>query len=168
MEKEEIKMWEVMPAVALRGLTIFPHMIIHFDLSRQKSIIAVEQAMMQVQKIFVITQKDTSVEEPVKEELYQIGTVAVIKQVSKLPGGLVRVLVEGITRGRLKELESISVNLPEDEFLQAQVEVLEEAIFRDSGQEMSIEEEAMLRQIKDMVAQYSLLYPKIGKGLSAL
>ena len=167
MEKEEMKMWEVMPAVALRGLTIFPHMIIHFDLSRQKSIIAVEQAMMQEQKIFVITQKDTSVEEPVKEELYQIGTVAVIKQVSKLPGGLVRVLVEGITRGRLKELESISVNLPEDEFLQAQVEVLEEAIFRDSGQEMSIEEEAMLRQIKDMVAQYSLLYPKIGKGLSA-
>lgn len=167
MEKEEMKMWEVMPAVALRGLTIFPQMIIHFDLSRQKSIIAVEQAMMQEQKLFVITQKDSSVEEPGKEELYSVGTIAVIKQVSKLPGGLVRVLVEGISRGRLMDLESISLNQPEDEFLQAQVLSVEEATFRDSREEMSIEEEAMFRQIKDMIAQYSILYPKLGKGLSS-
>lgn len=166
MEREEIRMWEVMPAVALRGLTIFPHMIIHFDLSRQKSIIAVEQAMMQEQKLFVVTQRDSSVEEPVKEELYNVGTIVVIKQVSKLPGGLVRVLVEGISRGKWAEIESISLNLPEDEFLQAHVEEIEEVI-RDLTEEIPVEEEAMIRQIKDMVAQYSLLNPKIGKGLSS-
>ena len=167
MENKEIRMWEVMPAVALRGLTIFPRMIIHFDLSRQKSIIAVEQAMMQEQKLFVVTQRDSSVEAPGKEELYRVGTVAAIKQVSKLPGGLVRVLVEGISRGKLMELESLSLNLPEDEFLQAHVQTIEEAPVREMLEEIPIEEEAMLRQIKDMVAQYSLLHPKIGKGLSS-
>ena len=167
MENKEIRMWEVMPAVALRGLTIFPRMIIHFDLSRQKSIIAVEQAMMQEQKLFVVTQRDSSVEAPGKEELYRVGTVATIKQVSKLPGGLVRVLVEGISRGKLMELESLSLNLPEDEFLQAHVQTIEEAPVREMLEEIPIEEEAMLRQIKDMVAQYSLLHPKIGKGLSS-
>ena len=166
MEREEGKMREVIPAVALRGLTIFPHMIIHFDLSRQKSIIAVEQAMMQEQKLFVITQKDTSVEEPEKEDLYSIGTIVVIKQVSKLPGGLVRVLVEGIARARMMEIESISLNLPEDEFLQAQV-LEEKEETRSVLEEMPMEEEAMLRQLKEMIAEYSLLYPKIGKSLSS-
>lgn len=159
-------MWEVIPAVALRGLTIFPHMIIHFDLSRKKSIIAVEQAMMQDQKLFVITQKDTGVEEPAKEDLYSIGTIVVIKQISKLPGGLVRVLVEGIARAELMELESISLNLPEDEFLQAQILEEEEEV-RSVLEEIPMEEEAMLRQLKEMIAEYSLLHPKVGKGLSA-
>ena len=121
METKEMNLWEVMPAVALRGLTVFPHMIIHFDVSRQKSIIAVEQAMMQEQKLFLIAQKDMSVEEPVQEELYTIGTIACVKQVSKLPGGLVRVLVEGINRGKLELMESVSLENCEDEFLQASV-----------------------------------------------
>ena len=160
-------MWEVMPAVALRGLTIFPRMIIHFDLSRQKSIIAVEQAMMQEQKLFVITQRDSAVEEPVKEELYEVGTVVVIKQVSKLPGGLIRVLVEGITRAKLMEMESISLNRPGDLFLQAQVETVEEEPYKKISEEIPVEEEAMIRQIKEMVAQYGLLNPKIGKVLNS-
>ena len=71
----EMNLWEVMPAVALRGLTVFPNMIIHFDVSRQKSIIAVEQAMMQEQKIFLVAQKDLSVEEPTQEDVYEIGTL---------------------------------------------------------------------------------------------
>lgn len=168
MNNDEIKMWEVMPTVALRGLTIFPRMIIHFDLNRKKSIIAVEQAMMEEQKIFVITQENAVAEEPERKDLYDVGTVVVIKQVSKLPGGLVRVLVEGVSRGVLKDLESISVNHPDDEFLQAHVEIIEEENLRRYGEEIPAEEEARLRHIKEMMAQYNILNPKIGKGLAPI
>ena len=163
METKETNLWEVMPAVALRGLTIFPNMIIHFDVSRQKSIIAVEQAMMQEQKLFLVAQKDISVEEPTQEELYAIGTIAIVKQVSKLPGGLVRVLVEGIDRGELKLLENVSGEKEEDEFLQASVE----RIVEDVEEELSVEEEAMLRQIREMLGKYSMLNPKIAKSLTS-
>ena len=159
---EMTKLWEVMPAVALRGLTIFPNMIIHFDVSRPKSVIAVEQAMMQEQKIFLVAQKDMDVEEPAQEDVYTIGTMAVIKQVSKLPGGLVRVLVEGISRGKIEVLENISLEKPEDVFLQASVSLVEE---RKEENELSIEEEAMIRQIREMLAKYGMLNPKIAKSL---
>ena len=129
METKEINLWEVMPAVALRGLTIFPNMIIHFDVSRQKSIIAVEQSMMQEQKLFLVAQRDVSVEEPTQEDVYTIGTIATVKQVSKLPGGLVRVLVEGVSRAKLEVLETVALENPEDEFLQASVTgIMEEII----------------------------------------
>ena len=166
METKETNLWEVMPAVALRGLTIFPNMIIHFDVSRQKSIIAVEQAMMQEQKLFLVAQKDISVEEPAQEELYTIGTIAVVKQVSKLPGGLVRVLVEGIDRGELKLLETVSGEKEEDEFLQASVERIVEEV-QEEEEELSVEEEAMLRQIREMLGKYSMLNPKIAKSLTS-
>lgn len=166
METKETNLWEVMPAVALRGLTIFPNMIIHFDVSRQKSIIAVEQAMMQEQKLFLVAQKDISVEEPTQEELYVIGTIVVVKQVSKLPGGLVRVLVEGIDRGELKLLENVSGEKEEDEFLQASVERIVEEV-REEEEELSVEEEAMLRQIREMLGKYSMLNPKIAKSLNS-
>lgn len=167
METKEMNLWEVMPAVALRGLTVFPHMIIHFDVSRQKSIIAVEQAMMQEQKLFLIAQKDMSVEEPVQEELYTIGTIACVKQVSKLPGGLVRVLVEGINRGKLELMESVSLENCEDEFLQASVSRIEEVAEEEDKEELSVEEEAMLRQIREMLGKYSVLNPKIAKSLTS-
>ena len=166
METKEMNLWEVMPAVALRGLTVFPHMIIHFDVSRQKSIIAVEQAMMQEQKLFLVAQKDMSVEEPVQEELYTIGTIACVKQVSKLPGGLVRVLVEGINRGKLELMESVSLETCEDEFLQASVSRIEEVVEEADEEELSVEEEAMLRQIREMLGKYSVLNPKIAKSLT--
>ena len=167
METKEMNLWEVMPAVALRGLTVFPHMIIHFDVSRQKSIIAVEQAMMQEQKLFLIAQKDMSVEEPVQEELYTIGTIACVKQVSKLPGGLVRVLVEGINRGKLELMESVSLENCEGEFLQASVSRIEEVAEEEDKEELSVEEEAMLRQIREMLGKYSVLNPKIAKSLTS-
>ena len=167
METKKMNLWEVMPAVALRGLTVFPHMIIHFDVSRQKSIIAVEQAMMQEQKLFLIAQKDMSVEEPVQEELYTIGTIACVKQVSKLPGGLVRVLVEGINRGKLELMESVSLENCEDEFLQASVSRIEEVAEEEDKEELSVEEEAMLRQIREMLGKYSVLNPKIAKSLTS-
>lgn len=168
METKEINLWEVVPAIALRGLTIFPNMIIHFDVSRQKSIIAVEQAMMQDQKIFLVAQKDISVEEPAQEDVYTIGTIATVKQVSKLPGGLVRVLVEGIYRAKLEVLETVALEKPEDEFLQASVApILEEEIPEEYEDELSVEEEAMLRQIREMLGKYSALNPRIAKSLSS-
>ena len=87
-----------LPTVALRGLTILPGMVAHFDVSREKSIKAVEEAMMDEQEIFLLTQKNPEEEEPTAENLYSIGLVAEIKQVIKMPNDLVRVLVEGIER----------------------------------------------------------------------
>ena len=89
---------EIIPVVALRGLTVFPHLIIHFDLNRQKSIAAVEQAMMQEQEILLVAQKDAKTLEPDREDLYDIGTVAVIRQVTKLPGKVLRFTGFGIKR----------------------------------------------------------------------
>ena len=90
-----------LPAIALRGTIILPDMIVHFDVSREKSIQAIERAMLQDQKILLITQKDPEVEEPKQEDLYGIGTVAEIKQLVKLPKNIVRVLVEGLSRAEL-------------------------------------------------------------------
>ena len=169
MKTKETNLWEVMPAIALRGLTIFPNMIIHFDVSRQKSIIAVEQAMMQEQKLFLVAQKDMSVEEPVQDDVYTIGTIATVKQVSKLPGGLVRVLVEGSSRAKLEVLENVTLEKEEDEFLQASVSRIQEVAEDENGEEeeLSVEEEAMLRQIREMLGKYSMLNPKIAKSLSS-
>ena len=83
-----------LPAVALRGMTILPGMVAHFDISRERSIHAIEEAMVGDQKIFLITQQDASVEEPVRDDLYQIGVIAEVKQVIKMPNEIVRVLVE--------------------------------------------------------------------------
>ena len=85
----------VLPAIALRGTTILPGMIIHFDVSRERSIKAIEAAMLRDQKIFLVTQKNPETETPGFLELYQVGTIACIKQVVKLPQNLLRVLVEG-------------------------------------------------------------------------
>ncbi len=89
------------PMVALRGMMVFPHMVMHFDVARPRSVAAVEEAMMQGQKIFLIAQKDAEVEEPVKEDLYTVGTLVTIKQVLSLPGNSLRVLVEGEQRAFL-------------------------------------------------------------------
>ena len=94
----EIKM---IPTVALRGLTILPGMVIHFDLSRQISIKAVENAMLGDQKILAVTQHEIEVEHPTREDLYNFGTICIIKQIVRLPKGFMRVLVEGIERAEL-------------------------------------------------------------------
>ena len=94
-----------MPAIALRGTTILPDMIVHFDISRPKSIKAVEEAMTQDQKIFLVTQKDPQIENPGMADLYKVGTVAVVKQVVKMPKEALRVLVEGLERAELVGME---------------------------------------------------------------
>ena len=99
---EETK--KMMPIIPLRGITVFPNMIIHFDIGREKSLKAVEAAMLQEEKILLVTQKDASLDSPTAEELYAVGTVAKIKQVGKLKQPTIKILVEGETRATGPEI----------------------------------------------------------------
>ena len=112
-----------LPMVALRGLTIMPEMVVHFDVSRERSITAVQQAMMEDQKIFLVAQKSIETEDPGQEDVYSIGTVATVRQVIKLPKKIVRVLVSGEQRGRLTGISE------KEPYLKAEVELLEETDF---------------------------------------
>ena len=104
-----------LPAIALRGTTILPEMIVHFDISRERSIKAVEAAMLRGQEIFLVTQKDPEIENPGISDLCRVGTIAYIKQVVKLPHDLLRVLVEGRERAELLSL------VQEETFLEAEI-----------------------------------------------
>ena len=139
MEELEIQT-EVMPVVALRGLTVFPHLIIHFDLNRKKSVAAVERAMMQGQQILLVTQKDAQILDPTVADLYSVGTIAVIRQITKLPGKVLRVMVEGKYRARLRELTESEL------YLEGSYEILE-----DEDEPDSPEQEACLSHIKELV-----------------
>lgn len=143
----------VIPAVALRGLTIMPDMVIHFDLSRKKSIHAIEKAMMDNQEIFLITQKNQEDNDPNLNNLYHVGTVAVIKQVIKLPNNIVRVLVDGIERAELLDFESVSP------YLSALVERV-----TGDGTTDNTKSQAMSRIVLELFAEYVAYYPKIGNN----
>ena len=97
-----------LPVIALRGLTILPNMIVHFEVSRERSKAAIEAAMTKDQNILLLTQKDIEVEEPGREDLYDFGTVAKIKQLVKLPKDSLRVMVEGTYRAHLDNLVSVN------------------------------------------------------------
>lgn len=146
---------QVMPAVALRGATILPDMIVHFDISREKSIRAVEEAMTQDQKLFLVTQKNPEVEEPRLDDLCRIGTVAVIKQVVRMPKNVIRVLVEGQERGELTELEE---DLPYLEAEVASFDIVPEE-YPDNVRE------AMLRSMKEIFTAYCQENRKVSKEL---
>ena len=137
---------KVLPAIALRGTTILPDMIVHFDISRPKSVRAVEEAMLGDQKIFLITQKDPDTEVPGLLDVYKIGTIAVIKQVVRMPKDVLRILVEAERRAELLNFEE-----EESEYLRAEV-----ALFTgsDEMQFSDIEQEAMLRNLKELFAVY--------------
>lgn len=147
-----------LPLVALRGLTVMPDMIIHFDLSRAQSIKAVEQAMLEEQKIFLVSQKNPGEEAPTRETLYDIGTVALVKQVTKLPNNVDRVLVEGISRAKLADIEEKN---QEGIYYRANLEIIEENQ-EDIEPE---EEEALIRSLKEVFATYVKFFPKVGKTL---
>lgn len=147
---------QVMPAVTLRGLTVFPDMIIHFDLSREKSALAVEAAMMGSQRLFVVTQKEPLEEEPDIEQLYPVGTIVLVKQVTKLQGSMIRVLIEGISRAKLVAFSEGA------DFLTAQIIPLE----ADGAMLDEVEKEAMLRTLKEEFARYTACFPKIGGTIS--
>lgn len=145
-----------LPAVALRGMAILPDMIIHFDLSRKKSIQAVEEAMAADQMILVAAQRDPNTEDPGYEDMYAVGTIAVIRQMTKLPGEIVRVLVEGKMRAKL-----LSFSEEMTEYLLAAVETV------PRGEKLpEYEEEASLRELRSIFDQYSRFYPKVGKNLA--
>lgn len=144
------------PAVALRGLSILPGMVIHFDLNRQKSIYAVEQAMLGEQLLFVVTQKEETTEEPEAEDLYPVGTVTRLKQMSRMPNGIVRVLVEGTDRARL-----LSLCEETKEYLSAEVELMPQ----DAADTDENHKEAMARQLRELFHSYSALNPRNGKIL---
>ncbi|NCB45083.1 MAG: hypothetical protein EOM59_21030, partial [Clostridia bacterium] len=93
-----------LPMIPLRGLTIFPNMVLHFDIGREKSINALEKAMILNKHIFLVTQKDENTDLPTPEDFYHVGTVAKIKQMLKLPGDNIRVLVEGLYRGEIRDV----------------------------------------------------------------
>lgn len=145
-----------LPLVALRGLTVLPDMIIHFDLTRKFSKAAVEHAMTETQQIFLVAQKNPEQEEPRAEDLYQIGTVALVKQITKLPNDVDRVLVEGLYKAKMTK-----TNDCEGEYFNAVIEKIEDT--QESMDE--VEEEAMSRSLKEVFATYVKFYPKIGKSL---
>ena len=143
-----------LPMVALRGMTILPEMVVHFDVSRERSIAAIQEAMVEEQKIFLTTQKSVDTEDPEMEDVYEIGTVGIIKQIIKLPKHIVRVLVTGETRGRLKKIEF------KDPYLRAEVEVLDEAELTIAD---DVNAEAMERGLKDMLVEYAAKNGKMSK-----
>ena len=143
-----------LPMVALRGMTIMPEMVVHFDVSRERSVAAIQEAMAEEQKIFLTAQKSIDTEDPKMEDVYEIGTVGTIKQIIKLPKHIVRVLVSGEMRGRLKEIEYT------DLYLRANVELL------DDSEEILPEDvntEAMERGLKDMFVSYAAKNGKMSK-----
>ena len=146
------------PTIALRGTTILPGMIVHFDVSRDRSKKAIEAAMLRDQKVFLVTQKDPEVETPGMDDLYQIGVTAYVKQVVKLPQNLLRVLVEGIEKGRLLGLEEESL------YLCGQVSLIEEEEIPDAPQPVK---EAMYRSIRELFQRYCMENGKISKELVA-
>ena len=147
----------ILPAIALRGTTILPDMIVHFDVSRSRSVKAVEAAMLQEQKVFLVTQKDPDTEVPGLLDVYKIGTVATVKQVVKLPKGVVRILVEGEERAELLGFE------PNDQWLEAEIEGfghLEEKPLTEN------EEEAMIRNLRELFSAYCRSGQKISQELA--
>ncbi|MDU6878830.1 MAG: endopeptidase La [Clostridium botulinum] len=134
---------EVLPLIPLRGIIIFPYMILHFDVGREKSILALEEAMENGQKIFLSAQKEAETEEPIVEDIYDVGTICEIKQILKLPGNTVRVLVEGKTRGKIANY------LEKEPFLKVEIEEIE-----DNQYENDKEVDALVRLVKTNFDEY--------------
>ncbi len=147
---------EELPTVALRGLAILPGMVIHFDLNRKKSIEAVEQAMLNDQRLLVVTQKSMEVEEPEFDDVYDVGTVTVIKQVTKLPGHTLRVLVEGKSRAELHRF------LTEYAYIMTEMSYASD----DMTGVSDADEEAMTRTVREAFSAYYTCFPKVGKAVA--
>ena len=144
---------ERIPVLALRGLTVFPGMTIHFDVGREKSIRAVDRAMSGAQRIFLVAQKDVRIDDPREEDLYPIGTVATVKQVLKLPSDTIRILVEGDYRGRIMALHQ------EEPFLFGRIERLPDAEY--DAQRPRVE--ALIRRARQLFAEFLELSQKPGR-----
>ncbi|AET70622.1 ATP-dependent protease La [Desulfosporosinus orientis DSM 765] len=137
-----------LPLLPLRGILVFPYMVIHLDVGRERSMAAIEKAMLDDRIILLTSQKETEIDSPNPDDLYEIGTIAEIKQLLKLPGGTMRILVEGITRGRILEY------LQEDEYFEVRIEELAE-----EKRAMTPELETLIRGMTHQFEEYA----KLGK-----
>lgn len=138
------------PLLPLRGLLVFPSMVLHLDVGRNRSVQALEQVMMNDHEILLATQKEISVDEPSEDEIYRVGTLAKVKQMLKLPNGTIRVLVEGLNRAR------IDTFLPNEEMFEVTMDVLEDDIIDNK-----IEEKALMRNTLHQFEQYIKMSKKI-------
>lgn len=150
MEEERVNL-SVLPTLALRGLTVFPNMMLHFDVARPASIRALDEAMTGGTPIFLVTQKDLMVEEPKQNDLYTVGTICNVRQILRLPGDNVRVMVDGTCRGRIVELTQT------EPCLFAKVE----EIIAQKHTHNTPKEEALVRQVYDLFETYCSLSPRV-------
>ena len=152
MPEEEKMPLVTMPALALRGLTVYPKMMVHFDVGREASIKALEESMSSNKPIFLVAQKDIRVEAPDMNQLFSVGTVSVVRQILRLPGKSIRVMVEGQYRARLYDL------VQTEPFLVAEVEQVESPGIE--GKSNSLKAEAAIRQSYELFDRYTELTPK--------
>ena len=141
----------IMPALALRGLTVFPNMLLHFDVGRESSIKALDEAMTSGQTIFLVAQRELAVENPQEGDLYAVGTISNVRQILRLPGDNVRVMVEGVSRGRLRQVVETTP------YLSAEVE----EIPAETSVKRSARTEALIRQTYELFETYIDLAPKM-------
>lgn len=144
-----------LPMLALRGLVVYPNMVLHFDVGRKKSVLALNEAMGNNQLVFLVTQKDIREDEPKDYDLYSVGVVAEVRQILKMPGDSLRVLVEGLYRAKLVDI------IQEDPFMSAMVEELPLKTIRTKSQRDTAE--ALMRAVKDLFEEYSYLTPQMPK-----
>ncbi|MEA5012203.1 MAG: endopeptidase La [Angelakisella sp.] len=146
---------EEMPVLALRGLVLFPHMVLHFDVGREKSIMALNEAMTKGRRVFLVAQRDIKDDDPTLHQLYQVGVVAEVRQIVRAQGDTLRVLVDGVSRGRLLSLTS------DTPFLSGVVEEYPVSS-RISNRAMC---DALMRTVKELFEEYCYLTPKMPKEL---
>lgn len=145
---------EKMPMIPLRGIVVFPGMVTHFDCGRDRTIGAIEESEIRDSKIFLVSQKDEEIEDPTMDEIYTVGAVASIKQILKIPGGIVRILIEGETRGRILSSEE------KDKYTEVEVEILETEEI-----EMNSNIEALTRLAEKDIEEYSEMDQKMLPGM---
>lgn len=145
MENNYTKIEHELPLIPLRGLAIFPYMILNFDIGRETSLKALDEAMLADELVFLTSQRAAEIDEPTQEDFYHVGTICKVKQMIKLPGDTVRVLVEGISRGRVKELND------EEGYFKA---IIEEIAYDEDNANEDIEVKALVRNVFDAFEEY--------------
>ncbi len=155
MEKETAMKTSILPTIALRGLTVFPNMLIHFDVGRESSIKALEEAMSTGVPVFLVAQRDISVERPGAEDLYQVGTISNVRQLLRMPGDNVRVMVEGVCRARLIAMTR------RNPYLETEVQ----EIPAEPAGRPAPKTEALIRSTYEVFQRYAELAPKVSPDL---
>lgn len=145
---------EKMPMIPLRGIVVFPGMVTHFDCGRDRTIGAIEESEIRNSKVFLVSQKDEEVEDPTMDEIYTVGAIASIKQILKIPGGIVRILIEGEKRGRIISSEE------KEKYTEVEVEV-----FESKDIEMNSNVEALIRLCEKDIQEYSEMDQKMLPGM---